>query len=89
MLDGLAAGQSFGSVLERVTGLQPNEFEAAVENRLQIRYGWVAALASATSLFGLMTILFVVGAFRARLRTRRRLREMEAEEALFDVGPSS
>lgn len=89
MLDPLASGASFGSALEQVTGLRPNEFEAAVESRLQIRYGWVAAIASATSLFGLMTILFVVGAFRARLRNRRRLREMEAEEALIDFDPSS
>jgi len=87
MLEPLSTGGSFGSALQQVTGLQPNDFAAAVENRLQIRYGWIAAIASATSLFGVMTVLFVVGAARARLRTRRRLREMEAEEALIYPGP--
>lgn len=87
MLEPLAAGTEFATALQAVTGLRPNDFALAVENRLQIRYGWIAAIASATSLFGLMTALFVVGAFRARLRTRRRLREMEAEEALLEYGP--
>lgn len=87
MLEPLSRGTSFATALQGVTGLRPNEFEAAVENRLQIRYGWIAAVASATSLFTLMTFLFVIGAARARLRTRRRLREMEAEEALLDLGP--
>lgn len=86
MLDDLAAGRPFSTVLNDLTGLSPAEFEASVENRLQIRYGWLAAIASASSLFTLMTLLFVVGAARARLRTRRRLREMEAEEALIDLG---
>ena len=37
--------------LHGVTGFRPNEFEAVVESRLQIRYGWLAVVASATSLF--------------------------------------
>jgi len=85
MLEPLAAGEPFAVVLYETTGMRPADFEATVENRLQIRYGWFAAVASATSLFTLMTLLFVVGAIRARLRTRRRLREMEAEEALLDL----
>ena len=87
MLDPLAAGTDFATALHDVTGMQPNDFASAVESRLQIRYGWIAAIASATSLFGVMTVLFVIGAARARLRTRRRLREMEAEEALIYPGP--
>jgi hypothetical protein len=87
MLGPLAAGTNFANALHAVTGLRPIEFEGSVENRLRIRYGWVAAVASATSLFGIMTVLFLIGVARARVRTRRRLREMELEEALLDVGP--
>lgn len=84
MLGPLAAGTDFAAALHGVTGLRPNEFEAVVESRLQIRYGWLAVVASATSLFSLMTFLFIIGGVRARLRTRRRLREMEEEEAQFE-----
>jgi hypothetical protein len=87
MLGPIASGTDFATSLHAVTGLRPNDFEAAVENRLQIRYGWIAVVASATSLFGVMTILFLIGVARARVRTRRRLREMEIEEALLDIGP--
>jgi hypothetical protein len=83
MLGPLAAGESFDSALAAVSGLRMTAFEAAVENRLRIRYGWLVAVASASSLFTFMTLLFVVGAVRARLRTRQRLREMEDEEALL------
>ena len=85
MLEPLSEGTPFAAVLYGVTGLRPNEFEAAVENRLQFRYGWVAAVASATSLFTMMTLLFIVGAARSRLRMRRRLREMEQEESQFGL----
>ena len=58
MLEPLAAGAPFAAVLYEISGMRPTEFEAAVENRLHIRYGWMAAVASATSLFTLMTLLF-------------------------------
>lgn len=89
MLDPLASGRRFATVLHELTGLRPNEFELEVENRLQIRYGWVAAVASATSLFTVMTLLFLLGAARSRIRTRRRLREMEEEEARLWPGLDS
>lgn len=89
MLDPLAAGATFGTVLYQITELHPAEFEVAVENRLQIRYGWLAAVASATSIFSVMTLLFIVGAARSRLRSRRRLREMEEEEAHLGFDPDS
>ena len=54
-----------------------------------MRYGWIAVVASATSLFGLMTLLFIAGAVRVRMRTRRRLREMEVEEALLGLEPDA
>jgi hypothetical protein len=82
MLGPLAAGEPFDSVLAAISGLRLTAFEAVVENRLRIRYGWFAAVASASSLFTFMTLLFMVGAVRARLRTRQRLREMGEEEAL-------
>jgi hypothetical protein len=87
MLDPLAAGTDFATALHGVTGMRPDDFASAVESRLQMRYGWLAGVASATSLFTLMTFLFLIGAARARLRTRRRLREMEAEEALQGFSP--
>jgi len=68
-----------------VAGLRPNEFKTEVEDRLQFRYDWVAAVASATSLFTMMTLLFIVGAARSRLRMKRRLREMEQEKSQFGL----
>jgi hypothetical protein len=89
MLGPLAEGAPFAAALHAVTGLRPKAFEAAVENRLQIRYGWIAIVASATSLFSIMTLLFIVGAARSRLRMMRRLREMEEEESQFGLEPDA
>jgi hypothetical protein len=83
VVEAMAQGQGFSQALVSVVGAGPAEFEAAVDNRLRIRYGWIAGVASASSLFTLMTLLFIVGGIRTRIRARQRLREMEEDEERF------
>jgi hypothetical protein len=47
---------------------------------MNLRFGWVLALGRWPTLFVLMSVLFVVGAVRRMLRSRRRLREMADED---------
>lgn len=80
----------FDVAFEEVMGLRLPEFERELSDRLRGRYGWLAAIAGASTLFTLMSLLFVAGAMRAYWRKHRRLAEMEREErGLEESGPWS
>lgn len=70
----------FDLAFEEVVGMRLPEFERELSDRLRGRYGWFAAIAGASTLFTLMSLLFVAGAMRAYWRKHRRLAEMEREE---------
>ncbi len=79
----------FDLAFAQTYGLRAPVFEREVALRLRYRYGWIAALAGAGSLFSAMTLLFLVGYGRKRLQIRRRLREMEVEERHLDEAEPS
>ncbi len=62
------------------TGEEVEDFQARFAAAMNLRFGWVLALWRWPTLFVLMTVLFVIGAGRRWLRTRRRLREMADED---------
>lgn len=74
----------FDVAFEEMVGMRLVEYDAELVGKLRGRYGWIAAVASATTLFSAMTVVFLIGAARSWLRKRRRLREMEEEEARLD-----
>jgi hypothetical protein len=80
----------FDTAFEDVVGMRLPDFELQLTDRLRGRYGWLAAIAGASTLFTLMSLLFVAGAMRAYARKYRRLAEMEREEhGMEDEGPWS
>lgn len=79
----------FDRAFTEVYGLRLPEFGEEVYDRLHSRYGWIAALAGAGTLFTAMTFLFLAGYVRKRAQARRRLREMEEEERRWIDGPVS
>ena len=80
LLDRLAAGAEFDSAFAAVYGTTRQQFTDDVYAEVSRRWRYLSALGGGVSLFGIMTLLFLVGVARQRARTRRRLREWEAEE---------
>ena len=63
-----------------VTGEEVEAFQGRFAAAMNLRFGWVLALGRWPTLFVLMSVLFVIGATRRLLRSRRRLREMADED---------
>jgi hypothetical protein len=74
----------FDTAFTEMTGLRLAEFELQLAGRLRGRYGWIAAIAGAGTLFTAMTFLFLLGTARAHWRKRKRLAAMAKEEAGID-----
>lgn len=90
LVEATARTGRFDLAFEEVVGLRLPAFERELSDRLRGRYGWLAAIAGASTLFTLMSLLFVAGAMRAYWRKHRRLAEMEREERHLDeTGPWS
>jgi hypothetical protein len=73
--------ERFDVAFEEMVGMRLAQYDEELVGKLRGRYGWIAAVASATTLFSAMTVVFLMGTARSWLRKRRRLREMEEEEA--------
>jgi hypothetical protein len=71
---------NFRAGFAAVTGEEVDDFQARFAAAMNLRFGWLLALGRWPTLFVLMSLLFVVGATRRLLRTRRRLREMADED---------
>ncbi len=80
LVDATASDGHFDRAFRKLTGMTVHRFALDFDHRIQGRYGWIAALSQAASIFTLMTLLFLVGYGRTRWRRRRRLAEMEEEE---------
>ncbi|MFQ5600725.1 MAG: hypothetical protein ACE5G2_09225 [Candidatus Krumholzibacteriia bacterium] len=90
LLDRIEAGEEYEEAFLAVYAMTSREFAALVYEEVAQRWRYLSLLTSGVTLFGLMTILFVVGGVRRRLRDRRRMREWEAEEAAIEpVQPPS
>jgi len=81
MVDTIAARGSFELAFRELFGLTPLEYSRELHESMELRYGWIFVVANATSLFTLGGLILTVGAVRATRRKRRRLAEMEEEEA--------
>ena len=78
----------FGAGLTRATGWTPEQLAAAFRRTTRWRYGWLVMLTRWPGLFVLMAVVLVVGWIGRRWRDRRRLQEMEREEAAAARPPS-
>jgi uncharacterized protein YjiS (DUF1127 family) len=87
LIDAAAEAGRFDLAFEEFTGLRPPQYAAESAAGLRMRYGWLAVLTDPPSLFGAMTLLFLLGAWMSRRRSRQRLLEMEAEELAIPSNP--
>ena len=80
LVDATAQQGRFDLAFRDLTGQTVHRFALDFDERMQNRYGWIAALSGAASIFTVMTVLFLVGYARTLYRKRKRLAEMALEE---------
>jgi hypothetical protein len=71
----------FPAAFTDVTGEALETFENRFASAMRVRYGWVVLVFRWPTLFVIMALVFAIGAAGRIVRSRRRLREMESEEA--------
>lgn len=85
LIDGTERSGRFDLAMQELTGLTVQSWTEEFDQEVGGRYRWLGVLGQLGSVFGLMTLLFLLGVGRAQWRKRRRLAEMEAEEAAVDL----
>lgn len=80
LIAGMADGRSFEDALQAATGVPPAELEAAWRGRWSDPALILKTLTSAEVLWGVAGVLALIGAFRVRRRTKRKLAKWEREE---------
>lgn len=79
-------GLPFPTALHEAYGKPLVVLETEWKRSLTYRYGWLAILMDSELLWAGAALLLVIGAWRRKWRRRKRLEEMEAEEALEAPG---
>jgi len=85
LVDAAAQSGRFDMAFLELTGSTVQTWTEEFDRHMGGRYRWVGIFAQLSSIFGLMTLLFLVGLGRSQWRKRRRLAEMEAEESSLDL----
>ena len=86
VLYGIAAAASFEEGLRGLTGRSLAEFEREAVDSFGTRFGWVVFLSRWNVLFVGLTALLLAGGAVRLARSRRRMREWEAEERARSEG---
>ena len=88
LLDRLAAGADFEPAFAAVYGQSFDDFAREIADEVPAVWRFLATVRGTTLLWAFGAALVVLGAWRVRLRNRRRLREWEAAESdVQGVGP--
>lgn len=88
LLSRVAAGEEFATAFEAVYGETPESFADAVSAEVEKHWRFMPLLTSGTSVFGLMTALLFLAAWRKRVQRRRRLAAWAEAEAGEERGGS-
>ncbi len=72
-----SGGKGLSEVLMEVYGVGLGELEERWKNYLTLRFSWIPIITSATTLWFLVTIVFIFGYLRKRRRNRLKLEEWE------------
>jgi hypothetical protein len=83
ILGGLGQGLSLDASLRVATGSGLSDLERRWRKHLRKRYTWISVAGSFFSLWFLASLLFIIGYWRKRKRTRAILRRWEDEERLL------
>lgn len=85
LIAGLAEGRAFPEALTQAYGKPLVVLEEEWRRSLKLRYGWLAVLMDTELLWASAALVLLVAAWRKKRSRRRRLEEMEAEEALDEA----
>ncbi len=76
-------GKELQVVLAEVYGIGWEELEERWKKYLKLRFSWIPILLSSTTLWFLLTLLFLAGYLKKKRANRRKLKEWEREESSF------
>jgi len=82
LVDAAARSGDFDQSFRDLVGMSIADYAIGFQEQLRGRYGWLAVLANAGTIFAAMTLLFLLGVWRSFGRRRERLAEMEQEDRL-------
>lgn len=85
LLDRLARGEEFDAAFTAAYRMTPAAFAEDVYGQVARRWRYLALATSGATLFGVLTVLFVVAASVRRIRDRRRRRQWDEEEEALAV----
>lgn len=88
LVDATARTGRFDLAFRDLLGMSSALFARELGSELNVKFGWLAAVANVATLFTAMTLLFLLGVSRAYWRKSRRLAEMEREERALFSEPS-
>ncbi len=83
-----SGGKRLKKVLMEVYGIRLEELEEKWRNYLKLRFSWIPIITSATTLWFLITIAFILGYLRKKKENRLKLEEWEREEKVDHINPS-
>ncbi len=75
-----SGGKGLKEVLMGVYGIRWEELEKRWRNYLKLRFSWIPIISSTTTLWFLVTLVFILGYLRKRKASRLKLEEWEKEE---------
>lgn len=75
-----SGGKGLKKVMLEVYGIRWEELEKKWRNYLKLRFSWIPIVTSATTLWFLVTIVFILGYLRKRKAYRLKLEEWERED---------
>lgn len=75
-----SGGKGLSEVLMEVYGVRLGELEERWRNYLSLRFSWIPIITSTTTLWFLVTLVFVFGYLRKRRANRLKLEEWERED---------
>lgn len=85
LLERLQRGEEFDAAFADVYRMTPRDFAELVHGEVARRWRYLSVLTSGATLFGALTMLFVVAAMAKQIRNRRRRRQWEEEEAALEL----
>ena len=82
---GLRRNQPFEASFHQATGQTVAEFELAWQETMRFDYTWIPVFTGAGTVWGIMSLMFLLAYFRKKKRTDRRLKLMEIEDEIEDL----
>jgi hypothetical protein len=89
LLDRLQRGEEFDVAFADVYRMTPGDFAELVHGEVARRWRYLSVLTSGATVFGALTLLFVVAATTKRIRDRRRRRQWERDEEALELVPKA